>query len=470
MPHGLARSGGSGGTALRATAYRPLSSPCSGSALAAVMSWMTAPLPVPLSWPSGYRSSGGIFDSGFMQLCSVGLCLRWVYAGLDSIFGVAILAQMMWGFYLGWMLVAMAVGSGQILLWLGLPLLLLLWHYLLQAIGACRKVPPATLRMRPRKSRTAWLMVLLLFLCGSAVSCQRNGGGAARQDKFVSPSSSPTRRGGEPITSGHACSWKFLPTRISQSCLLACMTSEVKTNTGAEHRLPCAFDLCWQQENLQLTSQESWRLLSSVEVPGADIVHLHSPSPGAEVPAGNLRRGLILAQPFTPMQPSFVFQHTVLLPALNEQLLLHLCGTLLRRWKQVLIAWILFWLGTLASLRYRGASWLGRSGRPLGGTLTEVAFDASSRPKAAYNCLGFCTFCSRLPGERQWRLCYRPCARGLWADVEGKHKGDCRCDLHCRNKFAEIEEQALSEGPTENRAGGGKGGRNSKKNDKRGGE
>ena len=28
-------------------------------------------------------------------------------------------------------------------------------------------------------------------------------------------------------------------------------------------RLPCAFDLCWQQENLQLTSQESWRRLSS---------------------------------------------------------------------------------------------------------------------------------------------------------------------------------------------------------------
>ena len=76
----------------------------------------------------------------------------------------------------------------------------------------------------------------------------------------------------------------------------------------------------------------------------------------------------------------------------------------------------------------------GESDRPdIGPVQTE--------PKAPYNCLGFCTFISHLPGEKKGRLCFRPCARGLWADVEGQHRGDCRCELHFRNRFAELEKQ-----------------------------
>ena len=505
--HGLARPCISDGMALRATACRPSGSPGFGIAVIAVMSWIEVPLALLRNWPSRHSSSGGFFGGGFFQLCSLGLCLLWVYAGLDSIFCVAILAQIMWGSYLGWMLVSMSASGGQILPWLCLPRLVHLWHCFSRAIRSCHRVPSAMPLLRPRRSRTAWLKVLLFFLCGSEVSCQQNGGGAVRQDKFVLPSNSQTRRGGEPTTGGLAGSWRFLPTRISQSCLPACMTSEEKMNTAAEYQLPCVFDLCWQQENLQLTSQESWRRLSNVKVPGADTANLYLPAPGAKVPAVILRRALVLAQPYAPLQLSFVFRHHFLLLALTDQLLLYLCDTLLHRREQALIALILLGLGAFASLRPMGASWLWRSGRPLSGTLREVAVDAPGRPNAPYNCLGFCTFCSRLPGERQWRICFRPCVRGLWADVEGQHRGDCRCDLHCRNRFAEVEEQALFGGldwsssaimicpssisfvteeaqrdgelrralrlardESESRAGGGTGGRNGKKYDNEGGE
>ncbi len=179
-----------------------------------------------LNWPSRHHSSyhcyyrtypSGMSGGGSMWLCSVGLCLLWVFARLDYIFCVAILAQMMGGYCLGWVLASMGASNWQVLLRLRSRCLVHLGYCRLLVIGACRRVLSAMLPMKPRKSRTAWLMVLLLFLCGSEVSCPRNGGGVARQGKFVLPLSSPTRRGGEPITGGRASSWKLLPTRTSQS-------------------------------------------------------------------------------------------------------------------------------------------------------------------------------------------------------------------------------------------------------------
>ncbi len=71
----------------------------------------------------------------------------------------------------------------------------------------------------------------------------------------------------------------------------------------------------------------------------------------------------------------------------------------------------------------------------------QVAMDSRDcEPKAPNNCLGYCTWRRYLPDGRRSVQCRKPCARGLWADVEGKHSGACRCDLHCRNKFTEEEE------------------------------
>ena len=76
------------------------------------------------------------------------------------------------------------------------------------------------------------------------------------------------------------------------------MTSEEKTSTVAECRLPCAFVPCWLPESLRRTSRESWRRLSNAFLPET----------GAEVPAGISRRILVLAQPLAPMPLSLLFR------------------------------------------------------------------------------------------------------------------------------------------------------------------
>ena len=254
-PHRLARAISSGGRALRVTACRVLSRlHVSGCSLH--FGWIpSGQTPRDSLFYGGYSSyysyyrtyQCGISVSGFMRLCSVGLWLLWVYARLDSIFCVASLARIMWRYYLGWVLASMVTSNWRTLLRLCSRGLGHLGYCLLLVLGACRRVSLTVPLTRPRKSRTAWLMVLLLFLSRSEASCPRNGGGAAGQDGFMLPSSSPTRLGGEPIAGGRAGSWSLPPTRA-------------KHKSGSRRR--------WSRRSGFLASSKSRRAVSTTRSRG----------------------------------------------------------------------------------------------------------------------------------------------------------------------------------------------------------
>ena len=155
VPRGLARPSNSGGTAQRATAYQLLSSLVS-SVVTAGTSWIEVPLSLPLNKPSKPHSMGGIFGGGFVQLCSWGLCLPWGYAGLDSIFYVAVLAQMLRGYCLGWTPTLLAALSGQTVLWLCFPRLFRLWLCLLPRLPRKKQLEPKWRSSEAGRRRIQW--------------------------------------------------------------------------------------------------------------------------------------------------------------------------------------------------------------------------------------------------------------------------------------------------------------------------
>ena len=381
VPHGLTRACRSGGMALRATAYRSFSSPVSSSAVTAVMSWIKVPLSLPLNRASGHRSAGGIFGDGFMQLRSMVPCLWWVYAGLDSIFGVAILVQMMWGFY-----------PGCILLWLCLPLLVLLWHYLLRDIGPCRKVPSTLPLMRPRKSKTVWLKGLLLFLWGSEVICQLDGGRATRQDNFVLPASSPFVACGPLFSLQSKCLW----------FVVIIMAGFV----GSFLRGRCK----WPHQATQTEWPVGYARCGVCRRPvgrGPELIDL---------PCGNVVHNLCLEK------------HVLACKVCTEE--------------------------------------LEAPQHPEPADVDPVCEVCLTYARVPYR---FCSFCGAKPSYHHGRCCWsNPDWRLLPTRIRYMHLGT-PCNTFSRAKSA-VEEPASFKGLTESRARRGTGGRNSKKNDKKGGE